>query len=331
MRWSRCWRRSRSAATPRRSDRHRRCRRPGCAPPTDGRVALWRGEGTAEDSVGLHDGTLLNGGGYEPGIVGSAFSLPGGDDHVAVPDAADLDVTGDLTLDTWVRLDDENFGNPGENGAGGDRVIFWKLDDHTHDTLIRAVHRGRPGHRGCGAAALPHGRPLRGGWVGLLRAARLAPGHLVPRRGHPQRQHDHLLPRRRRRGTASVSLAGRATEKELALGVAPQDGELYNPLLGDLDEPAIWSRALTGAEVKAINDTGTGACRVVRRRRPSAARAGAAARAAQPHAARRSCRPGAARRRSAAPAGSSRARTAATRAPGRTATSRARTRSPGSG
>ena len=100
----------------------------GCAPPTAGRVALWRGEGTAEDSAAAHDGTLRSDAGFGPGIVGQAFALGGDMDHVTVPDAGDLDVTGDVTLDAWVRLDDENFGaEVSSTGIGGDRIILWKV------------------------------------------------------------------------------------------------------------------------------------------------------------------------------------------------------------
>ena len=38
---------------------------------------------------------------------------------------------------------------------------------------------------------------------------------------------------------------------------------LFNPLKGAVDEAAIWSRALSAGEVRAVNDTVTGACRAV--------------------------------------------------------------------
>src|SRR5947199_66683 len=56
--------------------------------------------------------------------------LTGAGDHVTVPDAAGLDITGDLTLDAWVKLNDTSkMGNPGALNVGGQRVIFDKQDD----------------------------------------------------------------------------------------------------------------------------------------------------------------------------------------------------------
>ena len=69
-----------------------------------GLVSRWQGEGNADDSHGGNKGTL-NGAGFAPGKIGTAFSLDGKDDYVEVPDADNLDFAGrdkSFTLAAWV-------------------------------------------------------------------------------------------------------------------------------------------------------------------------------------------------------------------------------------
>ena len=98
----------------------------GCTPPTAGRVALWRGEDSAQDSIGNHHATLEAGAGFRAGRVGRALSLPGDGDRLTVPGSPELDLLGDLTFESWIELDDENFGTPDAQGVGGDRMIVLK-------------------------------------------------------------------------------------------------------------------------------------------------------------------------------------------------------------
>ncbi len=53
----------------------------------EGLVALWSGEGNAEDSVGGCHGQLVNGAGFTPGKVGQAFSLNESGRGTGFPDA----------------------------------------------------------------------------------------------------------------------------------------------------------------------------------------------------------------------------------------------------
>lgn len=83
----------------------------GCAPVPVGLEAWWRAEGDATDSAGSNDGTAMNGAGYGPGRVGRAFDLdddaaPG---YVEVPHSASLDITGALSVEGWVLLDNQTM------------------------------------------------------------------------------------------------------------------------------------------------------------------------------------------------------------------------------
>ena len=183
---------------------------PGCTPPAAGRVALWRAEGSAGDSAGGHDGTLRFGARYGPGRVGQAFALPGDDDHVRFPDALDLNVTGDVTLDAWVKVDDLNFGvPPSPTGVGGDRIIFWKLDA-TGRYATYALWIETEGHSAADSTLRYNaGDRQQAGQLRRLRAAVVAARPLVPRHGHALGRHDQLLPRRPARRQRDGRPAGR--------------------------------------------------------------------------------------------------------------------------
>ena len=55
-----------------------------CVPPPDGLVAWWPGDSDANDIVGDHAGTLFNGAGFGVGKVGHAFTFDGFDDYLEV-------------------------------------------------------------------------------------------------------------------------------------------------------------------------------------------------------------------------------------------------------
>ncbi|GAF91526.1 unnamed protein product, partial [marine sediment metagenome] len=67
--------------------------------------------GIAYDSVSGNDGTIY-GAQWTTGQVGGALEFDGVNDYVEVPDDDSLDITGDLTIAAWVKLDalaDEQF------------------------------------------------------------------------------------------------------------------------------------------------------------------------------------------------------------------------------
>jgi hypothetical protein len=69
----------------------------------EGLVALWSGDGNANDSVGGNNGQLVNGVDFAPGKVGQAFDFEGAS-FVQVPDAPDLHFTGEMTVEAWVNV-----------------------------------------------------------------------------------------------------------------------------------------------------------------------------------------------------------------------------------
>jgi hypothetical protein len=74
-----------------------------CTPAPSGLVSWWPGDGNATDIQDGNDGTLQNGATFAAGKVGQAFSFDGVDDFVLVSPSANLNITGDVTVDLWAR------------------------------------------------------------------------------------------------------------------------------------------------------------------------------------------------------------------------------------
>jgi len=77
------------------------CVRPAqCVKPPAGMVSWWPGDGVSRDIQGPNNAAVV-GATYAPGMVGQAFSFPGGA-RVEAPSSASLQITGPITLDAWV-------------------------------------------------------------------------------------------------------------------------------------------------------------------------------------------------------------------------------------
>lgn len=72
------------------------------APPPD-LVSWWAGDGNPNDLVDGNNGTLMNGATFAAGMVGQAFSFDGVKAVMDIPDAANLDLANDFTIEMWVN------------------------------------------------------------------------------------------------------------------------------------------------------------------------------------------------------------------------------------
>lgn len=79
-----------------------------CVQPPDGLVSWWPGEGNANDIIDGNNGTLQQDATFAAGRVGQAFSFDGLNDYVEVPDSANLNITGAITLDAWIKTSGTN-------------------------------------------------------------------------------------------------------------------------------------------------------------------------------------------------------------------------------
>lgn len=74
-----------------------------------GMVSYWRADGDATDSYGDNDGALMNGAtATATGQVGQAFSFDGGNDYVRIPNSNNLNFIEAVTAEAWVKPN----GNP---------------------------------------------------------------------------------------------------------------------------------------------------------------------------------------------------------------------------
>lgn len=76
---------------------------PPCLPPPAGLAGWFRGEGNAFDQLGQQDGTVENGARFAPGQVGLGFQLDGVDDFIRVPHAPALAAQGSFTWALWIQ------------------------------------------------------------------------------------------------------------------------------------------------------------------------------------------------------------------------------------
>ncbi len=211
-----------------------------CVPAPAGLVSWWPGDGTTDDIVGGHQGTLVNGATFAPGLVGQAFSFDGVNAYVSVADAPDLNPTSAMTVEAWI--------NPSGHVGSFDPVVkkagegFAQQDGYTLEfsgngilffvylSGVGWISNSQPAFVPLGSwthvAGVYDGAAIRlyvnGALVGAPRAAA---GSIVP------------------------------SSNELNIGRDPSNpGRLYQGLI---DEIAIYNRALDAAEVQAIFNAGS--------------------------------------------------------------------------
>lgn len=76
-----------------------------CLEPPDSLIAWWPADGSLYDFGGRNNAQLQNGAGFAPAIAGDGFYLDGVDDEVLVPDAPELNFgMGSFTVQVWINL-----------------------------------------------------------------------------------------------------------------------------------------------------------------------------------------------------------------------------------
>ena len=219
----------------------------GCATPPAGLVSWWRAEANGLDQVGGNNGVLLNGAGFDAGMVGQAFRVSGSSNsYVEVPDSPALRFTNALTYECWVkRLNTSQVHTLVEKGGSwtGGQIDF---ESTLNDTYYGGSH---------------FGFAFSGGWRGCAVTPDTAWHHYaavaVSGQANPILYIDGVpQPITFGGGPATMTLS--ATTRPLHIGalVDPQTGwTFYSDTL--IDELAIYSRALSAAEIQAIYQAGS--------------------------------------------------------------------------
>ncbi len=218
-----------------------------CAPVPSGLISWWRGEGDANDQMGVNNGTL-NGVSFGPGVVGQAFVFSGS----SYVDAPTLDLpigSADRSMEAWVRVDTAYPGS----GAGGLFLAYGGWCDYYG--ALNALFAFQPqttiafSQWGTGVSA-PGPSPL-GVWQHLaLTVANSVAAIYI-------------------NGVAGASLSlnfNTPAATELYMGGYPLaiGNWCQNPpgqptwwLVGAVDEASIYDRALTPGEIAAVYNAGS--------------------------------------------------------------------------
>ena len=214
-----------------------------CASTPAGLIARWPGDGSTAEVAHGRNGTLLGDATYGAGEVDQAFSFDGAGDTVSAPYDPDWTL-GDFTIDTWVNMADvggESKVFVGQSqGQVAPKWLFWRRDDGQLGFLYG------DGSWGVDAVMYPW-TPTLGQWYHVA----------VTRSGSTFT----LYVDGTEVATAEVTQPIVDNAGPLTLGGAQNEFHLN----GLLDEPEIFQRALSAAEIDAIHDQGGAArCAVTR-------------------------------------------------------------------
>ncbi len=223
--------------------------------PGNGIVAWWPGENAVADVVGGRHGSLKNSAPFVPhasplmvknsaefaaGNVGRAFAFDGTNDYLEVADHDSLDLTGDLTIEAWVKA----------TATSGERTIVSKRNgDNADVTFVLFTREGilRFAARTGGGSFfdVSSGVAVPAGWSHV--AVTITGSSLK-----------FLV-----NGTevAATSAPSRpATSGPLTIGATVIDASPSSspdgPWSGAIDELTLYNRGLTNAEIAAIHSAG---------------------------------------------------------------------------
>jgi Na+/proline symporter len=226
-------------------------------------VSCWPGTGTAHDFVGTNNGLLQGGISFAPGKVGQAFNFNNTNADVFVPASASLDVGvgNGFTLEAWINSTNVAIRNPifewnPGNDASYEGVHFY-IDPYTPRNFPDAHSSFQPGTLYCniidtGGAVLP-GHQL---WSSY--------GVVQPNVfQHVALTYDKTT------GVATIYCNGAVVGSQhlgsftpltcynLYLGRRPPTrGETYT-FAGLIDEPTLYNRPLSAAEIQTIYNAGS--------------------------------------------------------------------------
>ena len=224
-----------------------------CVTPPAGLVSWWPGEGNANDIVGTNNGTLYNGVGFAPGVVGQAFSFNGSSNsYVEVADSPALQLTNAVTIECWAkRLNTAEVHILVEKG--GD----WTGGQTDYELGLNDTDSG----------GSHFGFSFAGGWRGCAVTPDTAWHHYAAVAANGQANPILYIdgvpqPIVYSGGPSTMDLFASTRALHIGAQLDPQTGWFkYSDTV--IDELSIYSRALTAAEIQAIYNAGSaGKCRV---------------------------------------------------------------------
>ena len=234
-----------------------------CMPAPADVIGWWRGEGDATDVTGQHHGVIQGGVTFPAGMVGNTASFDGNSGYLEVPDAPALDFSSALTLEAWI--------NPAEVVSELAPIIAkWNDNDGDLRTYFLTLQSG-----------LLRFSISENGFYDASSADLFTPTALQPGIWqHVAATYDGTHMRlyvngqlAAERATLIASLF--ANDRPLLIGAGHIGGSPIRYFTGEIDEPAVYNRALTAGEIGAIYEAGSfGKCHVPPNQPPVASAGG---------------------------------------------------------
>jgi hypothetical protein len=210
--------------------------------PRDGLIGLWSGEGNAVDSVGGNNGVMQNVS-FTDGVVGQAFafapdSFPYGTYvGVQIPDKSAYALTQSLTIEGWIRPRGNSYVIffRGDHRPGLDPYVL-SLDGHLNLTFTVCAEDGSTA-----TVRTPVGL---GAWIHVA-------GVLDDSTGTMSLYTNGVLAAQT--VTTVRPFGALLADESPGVGIGNvNDGGNNFPFIGEIDEMALYDRALTADEVNAI-------------------------------------------------------------------------------
>jgi alpha-tubulin suppressor-like RCC1 family protein len=229
-----------------------------CTPPPPGLVSWWPAEGSALDSAGGNNGTLMNGTGFTNGEVGTAFNLNGANNFVLVnPASTNLDVgQGDgFTIEGWVNPTtlandlpfveyEKSLGTFNGSDVG---VHFYVSVQSSPGSLYANIveTNGVVGHQ----ITSPAGLVTTGVWQHIALSYSKATGMGTIYLNGAVVVQQNL-----------GSFTSQTSFTNILIGARTTYGSIASPSIkfaGKLDEVSVYNRALSASEIQAIYNAGS--------------------------------------------------------------------------
>lgn len=217
-----------------------------CVASPDGLVAWWRAEGNGLDATNSNNGTLASGATFATGKVGRAFLFDGADDHFDIPASPSIDVgaSGGMTFETWVNPSSIAMQVVAEwnNGGGGVGSHLWLSVDHTvagdgvGNIYVNLYDTTETSH----GILSPAGTMTANEWQHIAVTYDKTSGDAVLYRNGVVVATNNL-------GTFTPQ-----TSYDLHLGYRASSAFSGTYFGGLMDEPSLYNRALTAAEIQSI-------------------------------------------------------------------------------
>jgi hypothetical protein len=219
-----------------------------CVTPPGGLISWWKAEGNAQDVAGINGGTLMGSAGFAAGEVGSGFSFNGSGQFVQVPDSPSLRLTNELTVELWYKDTGATQGH--FYGLFAKRAPYptgcnYGMDMFVTTQSILQVYFQDPHYSGYTASQTP--LPAAGAFHHLAATFRQAASEQVELKTYIDGQLAQTA-------TVSGNLARTVNNAPVTIG-ADDPNETY--FVGVIDEPTIYDRALSAAEINGIYNAGS--------------------------------------------------------------------------